>query len=152
MENRIKFKTDDFLGKLNIDAAKKITEAMESIFVKPSSSPFTTTPYSTSELLKLTKHKSITESSTVDHLDDRVIYYMNVAGFKKENLEIDVQNLELRITGKLGGLQGSSMVNYRFTLPKDVDLEKASVTLEDGILRIAIGRKAVKVTKLHINK
>jgi HSP20 family molecular chaperone IbpA len=142
------FNTEKFIENLNSIAAKKICDAY---VIKPMELPRISDIFDYRTIVPRPEIEGgDAATKVIEHLDDRLVYYFNVAGFKKDKLEINIKDSTLIVTGKDGGLQGLSRTEHSFTLPKDVDLEKTSVELEDGILRISIGKKTNRITKLHI--
>jgi HSP20 family molecular chaperone IbpA len=140
------FNTEKFIENLNSVAAKKICDSLKTPMASPTIVDYL--PHLGSILSS--RNYIEAPSATVDHLDDRTVYYINVAGFKKDKLEINISDNILVVTGKDGGLKGLSNINKSIPLSKDVDLELSKVELEDGILRISIGKKTKRITKLHI--
>ena len=95
--------------------------------------------------------------------DDRVVFYFDVPGVKKEDLEITLERGVLTVKGArqfeagnakeqllLGRAYGS--FNRSFSLPENLDEEKLIATLTDGVLAVEIPRqKKAKPRRIEIN-
>lgn len=65
---------------------------------------------------------------------------LDVPGFKKENVDIEVKGKQLNITAKTEDKSRSRVLNKRYTLPYEVDLNKSVARLEDGVLILTLQR------------
>ena len=75
-------------------------------------------------------------------------YFLNLAGFKKEDLDATIIDGVVSVKGKnnLG-----STASYSFYIPEDADVSKMSAKLEDGLLTINLEKEEkVKPHKLEI--
>jgi HSP20 family molecular chaperone IbpA len=150
IQQKVTFDMDKFLTKLDADA-KKINGLLQP-FVMPN--PFERKEKQNDLITDLFKNtrfeeKEVSKEFNVVTLADRTVHYVNMAGYTKENISISVEDFTLKIIGEKGGLQGESTTEFTFTLPKDKDLEKTSVELENGVLRVSIGRKTKTVVNLN---
>jgi HSP20 family protein len=98
-----------------------------------------------------TNAKSFVPQVDVRSNDDRVAFYFDVPGVKKEDIEITLERGVLTVKGTrrfeagtakeqllLGRAYGS--FNRSFSLPEHLDEEKLAAKLTDGVLAIEIPR------------
>jgi HSP20 family protein len=97
----------------------------------------------------------------IDNIDD-VLIEAELPGVTKEELEIEVNNGELVVTGRRRAFDGQSgtrhvaerpQANYRrvFTLTKAIDPEKIDAALENGLLKLRLQKaESVKPRKIEI--
>jgi HSP20 family molecular chaperone IbpA len=149
MDKQFNFDTSSFLGKLNLETAKKISDAMEEIMIHPRKSPFT--------IPEMHKHRKTTNTEThnnnnvVQNVNESgILILLNVAGYKKENIQLWVTENVLNIAGAEGGLSGVSTFTRTFDLPPQTDLSKATVELNNGVLEVFIPKPPKEVTRLTI--
>ena len=64
-------------------------------------------------------------------------YFLNLAGFKRENIKVNVENDTLNIEAK----QGDKKLNENFWIPEDADVKASVARYEDGILYIKLNKK-----------
>ncbi len=80
------------------------------------------------------------ESRIDSHWDEHETHYevdFNLAGFKKEDITLTVDNNILKVSAKQeGGVYSRSLL-----LPKKADIKTASVAYENGLLNIKINKK-----------
>lgn len=82
----------------------------------------------------------------------------DLPGVAPEDVTVDMQRNELRISGQYGAEQDegeqrtrrSAQFDYRVTLPSEVDVEGSTAHLENGVLRlrlpkVATGRQRIQV-------
>lgn len=75
-------------------------------------------------------------------------YYLNLAGFKKGDVEASVVDGLVSVKAKN---ESGSTASYSFDLPEDADVHKMSASLEDGLLTIKLEKEEkVKPKKLKI--
>jgi len=75
---------------------------------------------------------------------------IELPGFTKENLEIEVIDLALRVSAKNGtGLR--EKVSRTWTLPRDANPEEISADLIDGLLKIKIARAGPKKVLVEVS-
>jgi HSP20 family protein len=110
-----------------------------------------------------TNAKSFVPQVDVRSNDDRVVFYFDVPGVKKEDLEITLERGVLTVKGArqfeagnakeqllLGRAYGS--FNRSFSLPDNLDEEKLTAKLTDGVLAVEIPRqKKAKPRRIEIN-
>jgi HSP20 family protein len=90
----------------------------------------------------------------VQETDDAFVIEADMPGVRPDDVSVELERNELRITGEYGAEQGgegeqqqqqrtrrSGRFDYRVTLPGEVDAESAAANLENGVLRLQL-RKA----------
>lgn len=91
-------------------------------------------------------------SVDVEESDDMFLVSADIPGIKKEDVKIDVQGNNLRISGERrrevkeeGYYERSSGKFARtFTLPENIDAKKIEAHFEDGVLRVVLPKTEVK--------
>jgi len=79
--------------------------------------------------------------------EDHYEYWINLAGFKKENVEAVIHESMVAIKAEKDG----STSNHSFHLNDDADVSTLSSKLEDGLLTIKVNkRKEAMPTKIKI--
>ena len=88
--------------------------------------------------------------------DGKLFIEMPLAGFKPENIDIEVKDRQLRISGKIDEEEEEKKKNYYrkeikkgsfervIPLPKEVDEDKGEAKIEDGLLRVFFPLKEEK--------
>lgn len=61
-------------------------------------------------------------------------------GFKKEDININIEDDVLIISSKVEKDDFKQSFENRYQIPEDVDTEKINATMEDGILKISVGK------------
>ncbi|MFW6233260.1 MAG: Hsp20/alpha crystallin family protein [Nanoarchaeota archaeon] len=61
-------------------------------------------------------------------------------GFKKEDININIEDDVLIISSKVEKDDFKQSFENRYQIPEDVDIEKINATMEDGILKISVGK------------
>ena len=80
--------------------------------------------------------------------EDRYEYWINLAGFKKENVEASVHDGLVIIKTK----KDENVNDYSFYLRDDADVSTLSSKLEDGLLTVSVNKEEeAKPTKIKIN-
>ena len=75
-------------------------------------------------------------------------YFLNLAGFKKEDVDANIVDGLVTIKAKN---ESGSTASYSFLLPEDTDPSRMSAKLEDGLLTIDLDKEEkVKPHKLEI--
>ena len=69
--------------------------------------------------------------------DEGYEYRLNLAGFKRENINVIVENDTLNIEAK----QGDKKLSDTFWIPEDADVKASVARYEDGILYIKLNKK-----------
>ena len=110
-----------------------------------------------------TSAKSFVPQVDVRSNDDRVLFYFDVPGVKKEDIEITLERGVLTVKGArkfeagnakeqllLGRAYGT--FNRSFSLPEHMDEEKLTAKLTDGVLAIEIpSQQKAKPRRIEIN-
>lgn len=78
------------------------------------------------------QHRHIHEET-----DEGYEYKLNLAGFKRENIKVNVENDTLNIEAK----QGDKKLSENFWIPEDADVKASVARYEDGILYIKLNKK-----------
>ena len=61
-------------------------------------------------------------------------------GFKKEDININIEDDVLIISSKVEKDDFKQSFENRYQVPEDVDVDKINATMEDGILKIKVGK------------
>ena len=69
---------------------------------------------------------------------DSYDYEFNLAGFKKENIKVSLENNLIRVEAE----QGDRVFSKAYTVPRKADSSASLAKYEDGILYITINKKA----------
>lgn len=72
---------------------------------------------------------------------------LEVPGFKKEDLEIHLEDQLLQIKGEKQFKNKLKSINRNYTIPKNLDAEKSIAKVEDGLLVITLNLKKEKEQK-----
>ena len=73
---------------------------------------------------------------------------LNLAGYKKENIRVSIDNNLLKVTAK----QGDRSYSKAFSVPQKADATTSLVRYEDGVLYIKINKKeSAKTIELDID-
>tara|TARA_Y100001938_G_scaffold131492_1_gene188645 strand:- start:5009 stop:5386 length:378 start_codon:yes stop_codon:yes gene_type:complete len=92
--------------------------------------------------------RNINNSVTYKEHEDSYEYWINLAGFKKENIEASVH--EGLVTVKVNKDENTD--NYSFYLKDDADISTLSSKLEDGLLSISVNKEEkAKAMKIKID-
>ena len=107
---------------------------------------------------------SFTPSIDISETDDQFLISAELPGMDKENINIDLENGRLSISGERSFKneeEGKTFhrvetrygsFNRSFQLPENVDEESIKATYENGLLNITIDKSADKVKKqIEIN-
>jgi HSP20 family protein len=73
----------------------------------------------------------------VEEVDGAYNLELELAGFKKDEVSVEIKDLILTVSAKSKRKQ----INKSFSLWEDVDSEKIGAVLEDGILKITLNKK-----------
>lgn len=84
----------------------------------------------------------------VEETEDAFVFEADVPGVRRDDLSVEVDGNELRITGEIKERQREGVVRrqarmtgrfeYRSTLPRDVDPDRIEATLADGVLTVRV--------------
>lgn len=102
----------------------------------------------------------------VQDTDDAYLVEADMPGVRPEDVEVDLQRNELRISGEYGSEQGeregqgegqgrqqirrSGRFDYRVTLPADVDAESCAANLENGVLRMRLPKSSADRRRIPV--
>lgn len=75
---------------------------------------------------------------------------LEVPGFTKEDLKIEINSLTLTIIGEKNILDRTKRINQSYRIPKNIDLKNSSASVEDGILYVDLKMKEEKEVKRFI--
>ena len=100
----------------------------------------------------------------VQETDDAFVIEADLPGVRPDDVSVEVERNELRITGEYGAEQGgegeqqqqqqrtrrSGRFDYRVTLPGEVDTESATANLESGVLRLQLRKAATARQRIPV--
>ena len=79
---------------------------------------------------------------------DSYKYEFNLAGFKKENINVSLENNLLKVKAE----QGDRVFSKAYTVPRKADSAASIAKYEDGMLYVTINKKASeKAVELELN-
>lgn len=120
-----------------------------------------TTPRTNNELFDLFMGDSMITSFLNDNNtkaiqfadEDSKAYHLTIeaAGFKKEDIVINVEGRKLKITGTSSHEKVERSLNYHFTPPKPIQTSNIEAHLEDGILSITIPKDEPESLNIKIS-
>ena len=87
--------------------------------------------------------RNMNNSVTYEEHEDNYEYRINLAGFKKENVEAVIHDSMVAIKAEKDG----STSNYSFHLNDDADVSTLSSKLEDGLLTIKVNKRKEAMPK-----
>ena len=70
--------------------------------------------------------------------EDGYHYFLNLAGFKKEDVDATVNDGLVSVKAKN---KDGSTASYSFLVPEDADVSRMSAKLEDGLLTISLEKE-----------
>ncbi len=92
--------------------------------------------------------------------DEKVLIRLEMPGVDKENLHIDIEDNELRVSGeKVRPVEGRHLIRERidgdyaasYTLDETIDQERVEAELRDGVLTLTLHvKEAVKPKRIAI--
>ena len=85
--------------------------------------------------------------SHVEETEQGYFIQLDAPGVKKEDLKIALENRHLVIEGERKG-KSPQKLKRSFSLPDDVDFEKISAELKDGVLDLSLPKKEQAKPKL----
>jgi HSP20 family protein len=83
----------------------------------------------------------------VDEKDSEYILEIPVPGFSKSDISVDVEGINLVITGKDTESYWTEDFIKKFKLPNEADVESIKASIEDGILNVSIGKRKESIPK-----
>jgi HSP20 family protein len=108
----------------------------------------------------LCKSQSTLPAVDIHETENAVILWIDVPGVEKENIQIQLEKQELKIQGKGLAFEEKSLLfaEFRaetfersFTLSEELDGDQIQATLDAGVLRLEVPKKAqVKPRKIEI--
>jgi len=94
--------------------------------------------------------RSFSPPSEVDETDTHYVLSLDVPGVAKDDLDIEVENDRLVITGERKGFRAAKFTRA-FTLPAGIKAEALEASHENGVLRVLVPKEAeAKKTKIKI--
>lgn len=94
----------------------------------------------------------------VEEAEDEFRIEADLPGVSPEDVSVDLQRNELRISGQYGGEQDegeqrsrrSAQFDYRVTLPSEVDVEGCTAHLESGVLRLRLPKGSTARQRIQV--
>lgn len=83
----------------------------------------------------------------VDEKDSEYVLEMPVSGFSKNDISVDVEGNFLVITGEDNESYWTDDFTKKFKLPNEADADSIKAKIEDGVLKVAIGKKKESMPK-----
>jgi len=91
-------------------------------------------------------------SADIEETDDAYILELELPGVHKEDVNIELRDNEVRITGEIKQKERTGVLRrqtrrvgqfeYTVMLPGDIDPEKVEANLHDGVLTVRLGKAA----------
>lgn len=112
--------------------------------------------------LKVAERYEISPSVDIYETDDEVVFKADLPGVKKDELDVNVTENMLTISGKKEKEEKVERENYyryershgsflrKFELPRGIDLEKIDAHFEDGVLKVTFPK--TEEVKKHTKK
>jgi HSP20 family protein len=98
-------------------------------------------------------------AADVEETDEEFIVELDLPGVRREDLDVEVRQNHLRVTGEIKERERTGMLrrqsrpvgrfDYLVAVPGEIDPEKVDATLADGVLTVRLG-KAAKSRPRHI--
>lgn len=86
----------------------------------------------------------------IEETDDAWIFEVDLPGARREDLQVDIRDGELAISGNISERERTGVLrhrtrrtgafSYRTTLPVGVDVDRVQARLEDGVLTVQVPR------------
>jgi HSP20 family protein len=93
-----------------------------------------------------------TAVADVEETDDGFIVELDVPGVKREDVDVEVRQNQVRVTGEIKERERTGMLrrrsrpvgrfDYVVALPGEVDPDKVEASLSDGVLTVRLGKAA----------
>jgi HSP20 family protein len=83
----------------------------------------------------------------VDEKDSEYVLEIPVSGFSKNDISVDVEGNFLVITGEDNESYWTDDFTRKFKLPNEADADSIKAKIEDGVLKVAIGKKKESMPK-----
>ena len=98
----------------------------------------------------------------VEETDDGFVVEVDLPGVKREHINVELQHNELRIHGEVIERERTGILrrqtrrtgqfDYRVVLPGEVDADHVEANLEEGVLRVRVGKSEhAKPRRIDIN-
>ncbi|HEY3006650.1 MAG TPA: Hsp20/alpha crystallin family protein [Micromonosporaceae bacterium] len=91
-------------------------------------------------------------AADLEETDDAYVLELDVPGVKKEDVNIELRDNEVRVTGEIKEKERSGVLRrqtrrvgqfeYVVSLPGDIDPDKVEASLHDGVLMVRLGKAA----------
>jgi HSP20 family protein len=88
----------------------------------------------------------------IEETDDSYVLELDLPGVNRDDINIELRDNEVRITGEVKEKERSGVLRRRtrrvgqfeflLTLPGDIDPEKVEASLHDGVLTVRLGKAA----------
>jgi HSP20 family protein len=95
----------------------------------------------------------------VDETEEFYLVKAELPGFSPENVELQVDEHSLSITGSIRDEQGEQVMHrrtgrffYRTMLPRDINTEKTEARMQDGILTIRLPKTKQAAKRVQIRR
>ncbi len=99
----------------------------------------------------------------IEETDTAYVLEADLPGVKKNDVTVELTNNVLSIHGELKERERVGVLrhktrrtgefDYRMTLPADIDAEKVTATLDDGVLRVEVAKaEAARPKRIEITK
>jgi HSP20 family protein len=89
-------------------------------------------------------------AADIEETDDAYILELDVPGLRREDVNIELRDNEVRITGELKEKERTGLLRrqtrrvgrfeFGVTLPGDIDPDRVDATLRDGVLTVRLGK------------
>jgi HSP20 family protein len=98
--------------------------------------------------------------TNIKELDDKYVLELSLAGFKKEDIKIDIDNDILTILSDVKTENEEETDNYKryefrkssfqksYSIPSDVDINKITASQENGVLKIELVKQEDKIKQI----
>jgi HSP20 family protein len=93
-----------------------------------------------------------TAVADVEETDDGFTVELDVPGVKREDIDVEVRQNQVRVTGEIKERERTGMLrrrsrpvgrfDYVVALPGEVDPDKVEASLSDGVLTVRLGKAA----------
>ena len=86
----------------------------------------------------------------IKETDDNYALSFTLPGFKKEDIDIKIENNNLVISSQVEEDEYKESFENSYIIPEDVDMEKIDASMGDGILTVTVGK--YKLPKTNVKK
>lgn len=91
-------------------------------------------------------------AADIEETDDAFIVDVDLPGCRREDIDVEVRQNHLRITGEIKERERTGMLrrqnrpvgrfDYLLTIPGEIDPEQVDANLSDGVLQLTLGKAA----------